>query len=472
MKAAGAASVAGSLGFPNILRAQNQGDKLRVAFVGVGGIGGQHTGFASKAGDICNCFCDVDEGRWGNANNPERWPKAKGYRNYREMYEKEKDNFDAVMVGTPDHTHYPAAILAMQMGKHVYCQKPLTHTVWEARQLRLAAKKYGVATQMGNQGHANEGNRKMVEWVQSGILGDIKEVHCFTNRPVWPQGMQTPTGKDPIPASIDWDAWLGTAPQRDFVAKYPDNWPDADLRGKEVYAPFVWRGWWDFGGGALADMACHTMDCVWWALDPVAPSSVEVIARSPMTNDNFPKASVIRFEFPANGDRPAFTGYWYDGDLFPGKPGTELLGLSRRLPGTGAMFVGTQAGILSSGDYGDRPRLIPETFHKENAQSVPPSIPRAPEEFKADTTFWHYHQWRDAAMGKAPADSPGSHFGYAAPFSETVLLANVALKMNTKLQWDSEKLEVTNVPEANQYVKKGYERPGWTLKDLGIEVLS
>ncbi|MEZ5305004.1 MAG: Gfo/Idh/MocA family oxidoreductase [Verrucomicrobiales bacterium] len=414
---------------------QNKGDKLRVAFVGVGGIGGSHTGMAHSKGDICNCFCDVDTTRMENASK--RWPKAKAYQDYREMFEKEKDNFDAVMVGVPDHHHYPATILAMQMGKHCYTQKPLTHTIWEARELLKAYEANPkLVTQMGNQGHANEGNRLMVEWVQQGKLGDIKEVHCWTNRPVWTQPRTTPEGADEIPANLNWDCWIGPAPMRKFK--------------KDIYHAFQWRGWWDFGGGALADMACHTMDCVYWALDPGAPTKVEVIECTDMPEGNFPAKSRLKFTFPAKGDRPGFDFYWHDGGLKPDHP--AHLEEGRDLPNTGALFIGSNASLMSSGDYGDSPRIIPETKMQEIGK---------PEK-TLDRSPGHYDEWRAACLGEKPREFAKSNFSYSAPFSEVVLLGNLALragKGNT-FGWDSANLKVTGMDELNQYVNKEY-REGW-----------
>ena len=424
------------------MRGQLNDEKLRVAFIGVGGIGGSHTGMAFGEGDICNCFCDVDTSHWGNANGAERWPKAKGYQDYRIMLEKEKHNFDAVMVGTPDHHHYPATILAMQLGKHVYTQKPLTHTVWEARQLTRAHKKYpNVVTQMGNQGHANEGNRLMVEWIQQSKLGTIKEVHCWTNRPIWGQPRSTPPGADPIPEGLDWDCWIGPAPKRAFK--------------KDIYHGFQWRGWWDFGGGALADMACHTMDCVYWSMDPGAPTQIEVIECTEMPEGNFPAKSIIKFTFPAKGGRPGFDFYWYDGGLKPPHP--EHLEPERKLPETGALFIGEYASIMSTGDYGDSPRIIPEAKMKEigKPQRV---MERSPG---------HYQEWRMACLGQKPREFARSNFTYSGPFSEVVLLGNLSLRAGKghTFGWDSENLMVNGMPELQQFVNKHY-RAGWRFLEI------
>jgi len=279
---------------------ESPNEKLQVAFIGVGGIGGSHTGGAFEAGVACPCCAEVDERRLDNVKK-ERWPNAKCYQDYRKMFDKQHKDIDAVMVRTPDHHHFPATMIAMQLGKHVYTQKPLTHTIWEAQELLKAAKKYKVATQMGNQGHANEGNRLIVEYIRSGWLGEIKTIHAWTNRPVWPQGIDRPEGEDPVPKELDWDVWLGPAPER----PYKEN----------VYHSFKWRGWWDFGGGAIADMACHTIDGVFWAMGARVPTSCEPVTCMPINPETFPQGAVVRWEFPASDTQPGFEMYWHEAGL-------------------------------------------------------------------------------------------------------------------------------------------------------------
>ena len=407
-------------------------DKLRIAFIGTGGIGGWHLAQTLELGVTCPCFCDVDTERMAKA--VEHYPDAKRYQDYRRMFDAEHKNFDAVMVGTPDHHHYPATMIAMQLGKHVYTQKPLTHTVWEARQLAEAARKYEVATQMGNQGHGGEGWRLVYEWVHSGAIGHVKEVHTWTDRPIWPQGMNRPEETATPPANLDWDVWLGPAPERPFA--------------DDVYHPFKWRGWWDFGAGALGDMACHTMDGLWAVLSPGSPTSVEPIASTPITDDAYPTASMLKWEYPARNGRPGFTSYWYDGSLHPPRPAELEMG--RRMPGTGNLFVGTKASMLISGDYLNSPRIIPESRMKEIGKPKQ-MLERSPG---------HVEEWVMAAKGEKPLDFPKSNFAYAGPFTEAVLLGNVALRLGQRLEWDSRELRVTNVPEANAFISKEY-RAGW-----------
>jgi len=257
------AGVAASTQFGfNILHAQNKGDKLRLAVIGTGGKGNAHLDCIKRAGDIVVAHCDIDSNRQGIV--PRTWAGSKFYQDYRILFDKEMANFDAIMVATPDHSHYQPTALAMSAGKHCYTQKPLVHTVWEARQLKLGVEKFKVATQMGNQGHSGEGNRMIYEYVNGGMLGDVSEIHCVTNRPIWPQGESRPVGEDPVPANVDWDLWLGPAPARPYK--------------NGAYHDFKWRGFYDFGGGALADMACHTMDSIFWSMNPGVPKSVEAAA--------------------------------------------------------------------------------------------------------------------------------------------------------------------------------------------------
>jgi predicted dehydrogenase len=419
---------------PSALRpvTQTAYSHVRVAFIGTGGIGGYHLENAAELGLSCPCFCDVDTSHFAQA--AELYPDARRYQDYREMFDKEHKNIDGVMIGIPDHQHYPATMIAMQLGKHVYTQKPLTHTPWEARQLAEAARKYKVATQMGIQGHAKEGWRLVYEWIHSGMLGHIQEVHTWTDRPIWPQGIGRPESEDAVPANLNWDVWLGPAPVRPYK--------------KETYHPFNWRGWWDFGCGALGDMACHTMDGMFWALDPGYPTAIEPITATSLNDETFPKASMIKWEFPAQGDRPAFVAHWYDGGLMPTIP--PELEFGRRLGTTGNLFLGTQAALLVQGDYGDSPRVIPEVKMQELGRP-PQLLERSPG---------HVKEWVLAVAGEKPIDYPKANFDYAGPFTEVVLLGNVALRVGRRLEWDGPNLRFTNVPAANQYLTKEY-RAGW-----------
>jgi len=407
-------------------------EELRIAFIGTGGMGGAHIAETLGLGVVCPCFCDVDTNQMATA--VEHYPKAGRYQDYRVMFDKEHANIDAVMIATPDHHHYPATMIAMQLGKHVYTQKPLTHTPWEARQLTEAARRYRVATQMGNQGHAKEGWRLVYEWVHSGAVGEITEVHAWTDRPIWPQGMNRPEAIDPVPPNLDWDVWLGPAPHRPYKS--------------EAYHPFNWRGWWDFGAGALGDMACHTMDGMWAVLDPGHPTAVGPYAATFVTDEAFPTASVVKWEFPATRNRRAFVAYWYDGGLKPPLP--EGLEIGRRLADSGCLFVGSRASILVSGSYLNSPRVFPESIMKEIGRP-PRVLERSPG---------HVQEWVMAAKGEKPLDFAKSNFAYAGPFTEAVLLGNVAVRMQRRLEWDGPNMRFTNLPEANAFVSKEY-RDGW-----------
>lgn len=451
LKSASAASV-GALAMPYLALARAQDkpaeqetpaveekkySQLRVAYIGTGGIGGHHLEETTKLGVSCPCYCDVDTSKFEQAAKD--FPQAKSYQDYREMFDKEHKNFDAVLIGAPDHHHYPATMIAMQLGKHVYTQKPLTHTVWEAQQLQKVAREKKLVTQMGIQGHAREGWRLVYEFIRGGLLGDIKETHTWTDRPIWPQGMGRPEGEDTPPSNLNWDAWLGPAPTRPFKGSSKPN-------GAGPYHWFNWRGWQDFGCGALGDMACHTTDGLYWALDPGQPTSIEPIALTNVNKESYPKAAMLKWEYPAKGSRPAYTSYWYDGGLRPRVP--DVLEPDRKLPDTGNLVVGTKLTLLVAGDYGDSPRIIPEAKMKELGK--PPQL--------LERSEGHFKEWVMACVGEKPVDYPKANFDYAGPHTANVLLGNIALRVGRKLEWDGTKF--TNIPDANQYLTKEY-RDGW-----------
>jgi len=453
---------------PAAISTKSPNEKLNVAAIGAGGKG---------ESDIYGCrsenvvaLCDVDWNR--AAKSFGRFPDAKQYKDYRKMLEEMKE-IDAVTVSTPDHMHAPAALMAMSLGKHVYVQKPLTHSSEEARMLRLAAKKYNVATQMGNQGHSDEGCRRVCEAVWHGDIGPVHEAHIWTNRPVWPQGLVQPLEEKPVPEFLDWDLWLGVAPKRPFGGYFErdKNNPGTDPVG---YAPFAWRGWWDFGCGALGDMACHIMDAANFALGLGHPTSVEVVSQNGNNDQTAPLASVIRYEFPArkvsypdwgiNIDMPAVTVYWHDGGMKPSEPMGVPKGTKMGDGGNGSMLIG-EKGVITAGEYGGKPRLLPDSA-MEGYQFPEPVIPRI--EFDRDA---HYMDWLTACKGGRPACS---NFDYSGPFTEVVVLGNLALLTGHKIDWDGENLKVTNIPEANKYVRKEYP-DGWGMnemrKELGIPAL-
>lgn len=413
-------------------RAISANEKMNIAGIGVGGKGASDVdGAAEAGGNNIVALCDVD---WKRASETfKKYPNAAKYKDFREMLEKEKD-IDAVTISTPDHMHAPAAIAAMQLGKHVYVQKPLTHDVYEARRLTELSRYYKVATQMGNQGHSGEGVRRLCEWIWGGAIGTVKEAHIWTNRPIWPQAIQRPKSVDKVPADLDWDLWLGTAPERPY---------------NHAYCPFAWRGWWDYGCGALGDMACHIMDPAYTALKLEFPSTIEAVQEG-NNDETFPKWAIITYEFPARGDLPPVKVVWYDGGKMPPRP--EGVGPDETLGDgdNGTLFIGDK-GMLACGCYGGSPSLIPrsrmDSFNRPD-KTIPNST-------------GHYQEWIDACKGIAsPAGDLKKGFEYAGPFTEMVLLGNLAVKVGQKIEYDPKEMKITNVPKANEYLRRTYRR-GW-----------
>ncbi|NIA13124.1 MAG: Gfo/Idh/MocA family oxidoreductase [Nitrospiraceae bacterium] len=400
-------------------------EKLNVAAIGAGGKGSSDIR-AVGVGNNVVALCDVDGDR--AADTFKYFPNARRYKDFRVMLDKEANNIDAVTISTPDNTHAVAAMACMQLGKSVFVQKPLTHDIYEARMLTEAARKYKVATHMGNQGHQGEGVRRMTEWVQAGYIGQVRQVHIWTNRPVWPQGMSRPTDTPPVPASLDWDLWLGPAPVRPY---------------NPAYVPWSWRAWWDFGCGALGDMACHIMDPAFTSLKLGYPTSVEATSEG-NSEESGPIWSIIHYEFPARGDMAPVDVYWYDGGKKPPRPDGVAEDVQLGDGDNGSLFVGDK-GLLTCGEYGGSPRPIP--YHKPD---VPKTIAKS---------IGHYKEFVRAAKGGPPA---GGNFDYAGPFTEMVLLGNLAIRTGKRIEWDGPNMRCTNVPEANQLVKREY-RPGWNL---------
>jgi len=443
----GLATVSGAMFVgPYILRAAEVGkDKLRMANVGTGGRAGAHMG----VGDITVAYCDVDKKRWPKKSA--RNEAAQGYTDYRQMLEKHEKEIDAVTVGTPDHNHFPASMLAIKMGKHVYCEKPLTWSVAEARALAEATAAKKVATQMGNQGHSNEGNRLTVEWIRAGAIGDVKEIHTWTNRPVWPQGIAQRPASKPVPEGLDWECWIGPAPYRD----YHDGLHD-----------FKWRGWFDFGCGAVGDMGCHTWDCVFWAMDPDYPSMVELMKIEGRNKETFPTKCYFKWTFPAKGTRAAFDAFWYEGGMKPAVPEEMVNDPYYKdkknpnkpigLPGSGTLFIGTKGKLLVQGDYGDSPRLIPEPAMQAF---------KRPEKTIPRVTEGHHGNWILACRGEKPWNYPGSNFAtYAGPLTEVMLLGAISQRIGEegfKIECDPVARTV-KTKEALQYVTREY-RKGWNF---------
>lgn len=430
--ALGAAWWVGS-GVVQAVDTKNPLEKLNFACIGVDGKGSSDSDDAGSNGNIV-ALVDIDENRLNK--KAARFNKAEKFADYRELFDKMVDKFDAVTVSTPDHSHAAATLLALQNRKHAYTQKPLTWSVVEARALQNAAKQFKVATQMGNQGTASTKLREAVEIVRAGAIGDVKEVHVWTNRPIWPQGTGRPKETPPVPKNVNWDLFLGPAAERPY---HP------------AYHPFNWRGWVDFGTGALGDMACHTMNMPCMALNLFDPLTVEADSPGVFENESYPKFSTIKYEFPARGDMPPCTMIWYDGGK---KPPESLMMGEEKLPGTGAILVGTKGTLVSYGDYGGERNLLLKKEAFADFKAPNPTLPRA--------EGGHFKEFADACKGGSPALS---NFEYAGRLTETLLLGNVAMRANQKIEWSAKELKVTNLPEANKFLHREY-RKGWT--DLGV----
>jgi len=420
-------------------------ETIQVAGIGVGGVGsGQIQSIGKQPGTRICVLCDVDDAYADPTFK--RFPQARRYRDFRRMLDAEADKIDAVYCGTPDHTHAVIARAALKKGKHLCCVKPLTRTIHEERLLARAAQEAGVATQVTASANTSEEACRLCEMIWDGAIGDVREAHVWSDRPLWPQGMLRPPGRDPIPETFDWDLWIGPAPMRPFVAK----WPEGDLALRQVkasqtplravYHPWNFRGWWDFGTGALGDMGCHHFNHVFRALKLRYPTSINASA-SQVFDESAPLASVVTYDFPAREGMPPLRLVWYDGGLKPPRP--AQLEPGRELPGSGNMYIGDKGVILDN-------RIIPE--EKMKAYTLPPkTLPR-----RSGT----WAEWVEAIRGGEPA---GCHFGWAGVLTEAVLLGNIAIRVGKRLEWDAEKVRFTNHDSANRYVEEAYHN-GWSLE--------
>lgn len=370
-------------------------------------------------------LCDVD---WRHAADTfKKHPNVKKYKDFRKMLDAEDKNIDAVTVSTPDNIHAVAAMRAIKMGKHVYCQKPLCHDVFEVRQLTEAAREHKVMTQMGIQLHAESCVRLVAEMIKSGAIGKVRRVDIWSGKN-WGGGFR-PAESEPVPETLDWDLWLGPAPWRPY---------------NHIYLPANWRKWWDFGTGTLGDMGCHIIDPVFWALDLGYPTSVEA-QPDKFTDEGYPTATTVKWEFPARGDLPPVTVTWNDGDRRPERP--SELEEGRNLPGQGGLYYGEKGTILAP--HGSNPSLIPYSKMKEY---------KMPEPFLG-RGINHYQDWIQACKG---GPKPLANFDYAGPLSETILFGNVAARVGKKLYWDGPSLKIKNVAHADKYLRREY-REGWKL---------
>lgn len=440
----GAAGLAGSaLASPVSAtpRRYSAADKVNLVAVGAGGRGGDNLQDLDSTGVNVVALCDCDHAR--AADSFKRYPNARQYSDWRQMFDKEK-SFDAVLVATPDHNHAIVSVAAMQMGKHVYCEKPLAHSIWEARRMAKVSVDKKVATQMGTQGHAYEGTRRAVEAIRSGVLGDVTELHVWTDRPAgwWAQGVERPMDTPPVPAGLDWDVWLGPAPKRPYHS---------------AYVPFAWRGFWDFGTGAIGDMGIHNLDTAFWGLELGPPTRVEVkdcspaIGSSPI-HETAPLWSIIELHFPARNGKPPIKMTWYDGgklpprDLFQGEPLVSKDGGSLVIGSKGTLFTRTWHG----GENEDDMFVLLPRKQFEGYKPPPATLPR---------TRSHHQEWVDACRGQGKTQSP---FSYAAVLTESLLLGNVALRTGKALDWDTAKMRATNCPEADAFIHPHF-RKGWKI---------
>ena len=418
-------------------RTYSANEKLNIAYIGAGGRARSNIRQTESQNIVA--LCDVDWQRAAEAF--EEHPDAKRYRDYRVMLSELDSKIDAVVVSTPDHHHFHASMAAIRLGKHVYCEKPLTHSIWEARELAKAARDAGVATQMGNQAQASRNTRRIQEFVIDGAIGPVREAHIWTDRPsrglhgeYWPQGVARPTGTPPVPSTLAWDLWVGPAPMRPY---HPS------------YVPFKWRGWWDFGTGALGDMGCHYFDPVARALKLEAPSSIQAVSTR-VNEESYPLGSVVTYHFPERGGMPPVKVEWHDGGLRPPRP--DALDEGDVLGANGVMLVGDDGVLLT--DWDNPWRMFPTARAKEYG-SPPNVLARSPG---------HHEEWLLACKG---GPIPGSNFNWAGPLTETVLLGNIALRSQLrndltqkKLMWDRDTMAFTNHESANQFLRREY-RDGW-----------
>ena len=405
-----------SIGFPSLIRAQGLNEKLQVGFIAAGGQAGSHTGKSHAEGLQCVAFAEVDKTRWNGVHGKKGWENAAGYTDWRKVFEKHGKEIDVVFVATPDHSHFAPSMTAVSMGIHCYTEKPLTWSVREAQLLAAAyARNTKAVTQMGNQGHGGDGWRRAYEYVKAGAVGDIKEFHTWTNRPIWPQGGDRPAGSDPVPETLDWDAWIGPAKMRPHK--------------NGVYHSFKWRGFVDFGSGALGDMACHTTDGIYAIMDPGYAATAEPIVMTGPVKDQWPAGMVVKSTYRAKGNRPGFTTYWYEGNDKDGKPimpenPEELKVDGRKLPRTGNLVIGTKGKMLVNGDYWNSAILIPDARRKEFGR---------PEKL-LERSPGHHKEFFMACKGEKPREFSQSNYSYSGPMTANIQLGNLCARAGKKLE--------------------------------------
>ncbi len=421
-----------SIGFPSLIRAQGLNEKLQVGFIAAGGRAGAHTGVSHEAGLQCVAFAEVDKTRWNGVHGKKGWEQAAGYTDWRKVFENHGKELDVVFVATPDHNHFAPSMTAVSMGIHCYTEKPLTWSVREAQLLAAAyARNTKVVTQMGNQGHGDDGWRKAYEFVKAGAVGDILEFHTWTDRPIWPQGGDRPTYTSPVPDTLDWDAWIGSAAMRPYAGPR-ESGEGGGRRGRRnnrgPYHPFNWRGVVDFGSGALGDMACHTTDGIYAIMKPGYAATAEPIIMTGPVKDQWPAGMVVKSTYRAKGDQPGFTTFWYEGKKEDGTPfmpdnPEELAVDGRKLPRTGNLIIGTKGKMLVTGDYWNTPLLIPEARRREFGKAKQ-LLERSPG---------HHKEFLMACRGEKPREFSQSNFSYSGPMAANIQLGNLCARAGKKL---------------------------------------
>lgn len=449
VKRSAAFGVVSAVGFPSLIRGQGLNEKLQVGFIAVGGRAGAHTGTAHEEGCQCIAFAEVDKGRWGGVLEKEGWGQAKGYTDWRKVFQNHGKDLDVIFVATPDHTHFAPSMTAVSMGIHCYTEKPLTWSVREAQLLAAAyAKNPKVVTQQGNQGHGGNGWRLAYEYVKAGAVGDIKEFHTWTNRPIWPQGGDRPQGSDPVPENLDWEAWIGPAPMRPY-------------KGNRAYHDFNWRGVVDFGSGALGDMACHTTDGIYSIMNPGYAATAEPFIMTGPVKDQWPAGMVVKSTYRAKDGRPGFKTFWYegvDGNGRPFMPDTpeELEVDGRQLPRTGNLIIGSKGKMLVIGDYWETPMIIPEARRKEFGRPAQ-LLERSPG---------HHKEFFMACRGEKPREFSQSNFGYSGPMAANIQLGNLCARAGKKLELN-EAGEITSDPKINELAWRE-PRNGWGPLEMNV----
>jgi predicted dehydrogenase len=457
VKGSAALGAVATVGFPGVIRAQGLNEKLQVGFVAVGGRAGGHTKAAHQEGCQCVAFAEVDKTRWGGVLDKEGWSGANGYTDWRKIFENHAKDLDVIFVATPDHNHFAPSMTAVSLGIHCYTEKPLTWSVREALLLQQAYEKNkNVVTQMGNQGHAGDGWRMAYEYVKAGALGEIKEFHSWTNRPGWPQGGDRPDWTDPVPDTLDWDAWIGSAPMRPYAGPR-----EGSRGGRGPYHPFNWRGVVDFGCGALGDMACHITDGIYGIMEPSFAATAEPIVITDAVEEQWPGGMVVKCTYRAKGSCPEFATYWYEGKDKEGKPflpdmPEELKADGRKLPTNGNLIIGNKGKLISSGAYWARPQLLPDSMHKDFG-SPPELLERSPG---------HHAEFFMACRGEKPREYSKSNFSYSGPMTANIQLINLCARAGKKLGLN-EAGEVVNDPAMNAFAWRE-PREGWGPLEMNI----